>query len=461
MFNKLKLSQMRKIILCVFFLSFSFVIFAGAPTDLAIRFLSKANDAIMENNIDTAYKNINTALVISYDSVDENDKLHQDVISFAQSIYERKIKQLMINYDELELVDLKMNLEKFPLVKSPSIEKLIKKIDSDDYVIESDDKLNEYEDRLNELEAESELLASSQNEFSKAFGAVIEKNTEVTKRSTNIIAFAVISISAIILLVIVLIFIIFKKGFSQQHLQQEQYIQAFKMMASNQNGNHNILGGVTDIYGNNSPLKIAGSSVWRGKKYNEISFDKDDEKELKNLAIKCEELGSKIDSVTGRKNNSKNVSEIVYKLSLQLGLSTEMAMLNFCAAMVYDAGFLGIDPDLLSSSILTKEEKESLKIHVSLAEDYLNFVPKKYWTIFEDAVMKHHENIDGSGYPKGLKGDEIPLIARLIHIAESYISISSRRSYRAPIDKETAVAKLKAEPALYDEDIVEALDKIV
>ena len=138
-----------------------------------------------------------------------------------------------------------------------------------------------------------------------------------------------------------------------------------------------------------------------------------------------------------------------------------MAMLNFCAAMVYDAGFLGIDPDLLSSSILTKEEKESIKIHVSLSEKYLDFVPKKYWTIFEDAVMKHHENMDGSGYPNGLKGDEIPLIARLIHIAESYISISSRRAYRAPIDKETAVGKLKAEPELYDEDIVDALDKIV
>ena len=43
-----------------------------------------------------------------------------------------------------------------------------------------------------------------------------------------------------------------------------------------------------------------------------------------------------------------------------------------------------------------------MKRHVELAEKHLEFVPKKYWNIFEDAAMKHHENMDGTGYPKGL-----------------------------------------------------------
>jgi HD-GYP domain-containing protein (c-di-GMP phosphodiesterase class II) len=138
-----------------------------------------------------------------------------------------------------------------------------------------------------------------------------------------------------------------------------------------------------------------------------------------------------------------------------------MAMLNFCAAMIYDAGFLAIDPDLLVATQLTEEEKQAMKEHVNLAEKHLEFVPKKYWSVFEDAAMKHHENIDGTGYPNGLKGDDIPQIARLIRVAESYVSLSSKRSYRGAMDKETAVNTLKEQPGFYDQEVVDALDKIV
>jgi len=146
---------------------------------------------------------------------------------------------------------------------------------------------------------------------------------------------------------------------------------------------------------------------------------------------------------------------------MQLGLPSGLAMLNFCAAMVYDAGFLGIDPELLSATDLTDEQRKALQGHVALAEKHLDFVPKKYWSIFEDAATKHHENIDGSGYPKGLKGDEIPQIARLIHVAESYVSLSSRRNYRQTMDKETAIQKLKEQPDLYDTMVVDVLNEIV
>ena len=75
--------------------------------------------------------------------------------------------------------------------------------------------------------------------------------------------------------------------------------------------------------------------------------------------------------------------------------------------------------------------------------------------------MKHHENIDGTGYPKGLKGDEIPQIARLIRVVETYGSLSSKRSYRDAMDKETAIAKLREQPHFYDSAVVDALDAIV
>ena len=96
-----------------------------------------------------------------------------------------------------------------------------------------------------------------------------------------------------------------------------------------------------------------------------------------------------------------------------------------------------------------------------MQKNILILFQKKYWSVFEDAATKHHENIDGTGYPNGLKGEEIPQVARLIRVAESYVSLSSKRSYREAMDKETAVSKLKDQPGLYDVAVVEALDKIV
>ena len=174
-----------------------------------------------------------------------------------------------------------------------------------------------------------------------------------------------------------------------------------------------------------------------------------------------EEIGSKIDQITNRKNNSKNVSELVYKLSMQLGLSQGNSMLNFCAAMIYDAGFLGVDPSIWEAETLTDEQKEEMHNHVNIAEKYLDFVPKKYWEVFDDASKKHHENMDGTGYPNGLKGDEIPQIARLIRVAETYVSMSSRRNYRQAMDKETAIEKLREQPGFYDSAVVDTLDQIV
>ena len=340
-------------------------------------------------------------------------------------------------------------------------------------------EINFAEERLYELEEEREIIAESKNEFSLALDDESKKisndfvdNTFLIKQSKGVFIFTLLALVLIIISIAVLIIIVWKKRFTHQQLQQEQYIQAFKVMASNNNQaeeNISVLEAVTDIY--NGQKKDNEKDEENSTKENNswtiespiqiVNISKDDEEELKKLAIKCEELGNKIDSATGRKNNSKNVSEVVYKLSLELGINPAMAMVNFCAAMVYDAGFLGIDPDIMNSISLSEEEKEAMKTHVNLAKKYLKFVPKKYMSIFESACTKHHENMDGSGYPRGLSGGEIPQIARLIRVAESFISMSSKRLYRAPIDKEAAVEKLKEMPQFYDPVVVEALEKIV
>jgi len=483
------LNRMKKTVLSLMVLIFAVNVFA-VTTDLAVRFLDKANEAYENDNIEDAYKYVNQALAVAKD-----EDSQANVLYFAQTVYSTKLQNILANYDEMALIDIKMNIEKHPNIENTKIKKLIKQIDTEQEnkakaaekadiaqqrKIEQqrfeaqqesfDAQAQAMKEQAKAMKEQAEVTKQSQQEFKDALesglkdmGAAFSESAEETKRSTKVIAFAVIGIALIILIIVLLIVVICKKSFKQQQIQQEQYVEAFKLLAANQSQTNRImLGGVTDLYGQNPTLRIAGSSTWApAQALPDVTFTEDDEEELKQLAIKCEEIGQQIDYTTGRKNNSKNVSELVYKLSMQLGLPQGMAMLNFCASMIYDAGFLAIDPDLLAATSLTDEEKEAMKEHVNLAEKHLEFVPKKYWSVFEDAAMKHHENIDGTGYPHGLKGDEIPQIARLIRVAESYVSLSSKRSYRDAMDKESAVNVLKEQPQFYDTEVVEALDKIV
>ncbi len=482
------LNNCKKILFSIIILACSVTLFA-ATTDLSVRFLDKANLAFEDNNIEDAYKYVNQALAVAKDKESQ-----ANVLYFAQTVYSVKLQNLLGNYDEMAFIDIQMNLEKYPNVENTKIKKLIKQIETEQANIAKAAEKAEvqaqrkieaerFEAQQESLEAQTqamkeqadafkqqiEVTKTTQAEFKNALetglkdmGNAFTESAKEQKRSTKVIAFAVIGIAIIILIVVLLIIVLVRHGIKQQKIQQENYVQAFKMLAATQNQTNRImLGGAVDLYGQGN-LRIAGSSTWApAQALPDVPYTEEDEEELKQLAIKCEEIGQKIDSATGRKNNSKNVSEIVYKLSIQLGLPQGLAMLNFCAAMIYDAGFLGIDPDLLSSTTLSEEEKEAMKEHVNLAEKYLSFVPKKYWNVFEDAAMKHHENIDGTGYPKGLKGDEIPQIARLIRVAESYVSLSSRRSYRGAMDKESAVAALREQENLYDKDVVDVLEQIV
>jgi HD-GYP domain-containing protein (c-di-GMP phosphodiesterase class II) len=493
------LDKLKRIVIALLVVFFTTQVFA-ATTDLAVRFLDKANEAFEEDNIEDAYKYVNQALAVAKD-----ESAQMNVIYFAQTVYKVKLQQLQEKYDDMALIDIKMNLEKYPNVESTSIKKLINQIEKDQENKEKAAQKAEnaaqrkveqerFEAQQESMEAQSKAIkeqaeamkeqaqankesaaaikeqaeAQKQNnkEMKEAFenlGTSFSESAKEQKRSTRVIAFSIIGIAILIVFIVILIMVIVRKAAKASQIQQEQYVQAFKMLAANQNQtNRLMLGGITDLYSGNPSLRIAGSSTWApAAALPDVTFSEEDEEELKQLAVKCEEIGQQIDNVTGRKNNSKNVSELVYKLSIQLGLPQGMAMLNFCAAMIYDAGFLGIDPDLLSATSLTNEEKEAMKEHVNLAEKYLEFVPKKYWSVFEDAAMKHHENIDGSGYPNGLKGDEIPQIARLIRVAESFVSLSSKRNYRETMDKETAIAKLREQPQLYDSTVVDVLDQIV
>ncbi|MBR5866885.1 MAG: hypothetical protein IKZ04_03145, partial [Spirochaetaceae bacterium] len=102
-----------------------------------------------------------------------------------------------------------------------------------------------------------------------------------------------------------------------------------------------------------------------------------------------------------------------------------------------------------------------IRSHVKPEDNAFDFIPEKYRRVFTEATAMHHENMDGTGYPAGLKGNEISQIARIIHVVETFVSLISRRNYRAIFDKESAIIELRNHPELYDIEIVDVLDSIV
>ncbi|WP_296829772.1 HD domain-containing phosphohydrolase [Treponema sp.] len=181
---------------------------------------------------------------------------------------------------------------------------------------------------------------------------------------------------------------------------------------------------------------------------------------LHNLALRCWETGLAIDEHTGRINNVNLVSDIIYKMTLALNMEKLDQALYFCAAMIYDIGFLDVPGYIFMTEILTQEERNLVKTHVMRFQDRLAFIPEKWQFFFMQAAICHHENVDGSGYPDGHKEKEIPLIARMLRIVESYVSLTTARAYHRAKTSPAALDELKDSPS-YDKELVAVLEKVL
>ena len=112
------------------------------------------------------------------------------------------------------------------------------------------------------------------------------------------------------------------------------------------------------------------------------------------------------------------------------------------AGLLHDIGKIGIPQSILCKpGKLTEEEYEIMKTHPAQAEKIIMDVKQLH--IISDWLRSHHERWDGNGYPEGLKGEEIPLSARIIALADTYDAMTSTRSYRAAMTHETAIEEIK------------------
>ena len=141
------------------------------------------------------------------------------------------------------------------------------------------------------------------------------------------------------------------------------------------------------------------------------------------------------------KGHSERVSTLVKMIAEAMDLSPgEKETLNW-AAMLHDIGKIGVPERILNKEgELTQEEFLYIKEHPE--KGYMILKPIEQLSESLSAIRHHHERYDGTGYPSGLKGKEIPLYARVIAIADMYDAMTSRRSYRAHISHEDAIAEI-------------------
>jgi putative nucleotidyltransferase with HDIG domain len=126
------------------------------------------------------------------------------------------------------------------------------------------------------------------------------------------------------------------------------------------------------------------------------------------------------------------VAEIAQLLALEYGLSKEQAEILKTAAPMHDIGKVGIDDSILHKpGKLDADEFEIMKTHAELGRRILTRIDRPLLSIAARIAHEHHENFDGSGYPQGLKGEEISIEGRIIAVADVLDALGHPRVYKA------------------------------
>jgi HD-GYP domain-containing protein (c-di-GMP phosphodiesterase class II) len=160
--------------------------------------------------------------------------------------------------------------------------------------------------------------------------------------------------------------------------------------------------------------------------------------------------------------HSERVTEYAMAICGEMGLPRELTEVIRVASQLHDYGKIGIKDSILKKNgPLSGKEREEIKTHAVKTQDILeriNFNGAYQQVPFMAGA--HHERLDGTGYPRGLKGEEIPLGARIIATADFFEAITAKRHYHEPQSFEEAVETLKREGGHHlDESVIQALLK--
>lgn len=156
-------------------------------------------------------------------------------------------------------------------------------------------------------------------------------------------------------------------------------------------------------------------------------------------------------------HHSENVAKYAVDTAKKMGLSKDICDVIYIGGLLHDIGKIGIPEYILTKpGKLTDDEYAIIKNHPNIGYEMIKHVSNFNENGILDIVLYHHERYDGNGYPNGLKGDQIPLIARIVAIADTFDAMTSRRVYRPELDLEYTLNEIcKNKGTQFDPEITD------
>jgi diguanylate cyclase (GGDEF)-like protein/putative nucleotidyltransferase with HDIG domain len=153
--------------------------------------------------------------------------------------------------------------------------------------------------------------------------------------------------------------------------------------------------------------------------------------------------------------HSKKVADYALALAKALQLGKEETSKIETCALIHDIGKIGISGEILNKPTeLTEEEWQIIKTHPKLGAEIIGRIPQLAYCV--EPILHHHENFNGTGYPDGQKGEDIPLISRILAIANEFVVLTSERSYFESKTHEKALEDIKQRSGIdFDPYLVE------
>ena len=159
--------------------------------------------------------------------------------------------------------------------------------------------------------------------------------------------------------------------------------------------------------------------------------------------------------------HSLRVAEYSRKIAQEMGKGEEDCEKIYYAALLHDVGKIGIADNILTKNgKLTDEEYETIKQHSKMGKQILDGISE--FPYISVGAHFHHERYDGKGYPEGLKGEEIPEVARIISVADSYDTMTSNRSYREAMPQQIVREEIvKGAGTQFDPEIAKIMQHLI
>ena len=187
--------------------------------------------------------------------------------------------------------------------------------------------------------------------------------------------------------------------------------------------------------------------------------EKEQREEKLSLQI-IEALAATIDSgAESKQNHTENVARLSAVIAKEMKYKNPQEI--YCMGMLHDIGIIGIDEDvLLKKGIYSREDREEMQRHCVIGADILSAI--KELPNMEVGARWHHERYDGKGYPDGLSGNDIPLEARIICVADAFDAMTQQRSYKERMTVEEALSEMKKESGKqFDPKVVRAFELVL